>query len=191
MFTGHNAAWVSGKYLLILTNSYRGKPSKLEDDRFTELATQLKSVSADELLSSLPEDYLLPSKLAAATSEILADVPLPPGYSSETVLANLQASTHEMLAQRLITRAECGWIGRWVTARKHGHKAEMKRIANTLAPYKSWKYSRVTVDASGGKSWVGAGWIEALKKGGRMNFGGGDVRDIGKIYFDWMACEKI
>lgn len=190
-FTGHSAIWVSGKHVLILSNSYRGLPNKLEKDRFTNLAAQLKAVSADELLASLPKNYLLPSQLSGAASEILADVPLPPGYTTETVLKNLRSSTHETLAVRLITRAECGWIRNWVAARKLGDKSEMKRISNTLAPYKSWKYSRFTLDPTGAKSWVGAGWIEALKKGGRMDFGRGDVRDIGPIYYDWMGCAML
>jgi hypothetical protein len=192
IFTGHNAIWVSGKYVLVFSRGYRGAPSKLEDDRFAKLLAQLKTVSTDQLLSSLPKGYIVPSKLPGAVSEILADVPLPPGYSSEPVLTNLQSVSHDMLAQRLIIRVECGWIDLWVAARKHGDKAEMDRIANTLAPYRTWRYSRVAAGEKGETSFVlGDGWVEALKHRGRMDFGRGDVRDIGKIYRDWMGCDMF
>jgi hypothetical protein len=189
LWTGNTALWVAGKYVLTIQNQYRGAPSKLEDDRFAKLLSQLKTVSADALLAGLPKDYLLPSKLPAAATEILADVPLPPGFSSEPVLTNLESATHEVLAERLIIRAECGWIKGWVAARKHGDKHEMDRIANTLAPYRSWRYARWSGGPKGQTSYVGAGWVEALKHGGRMNFGYGDMRDIAKIYRSWMGCD--
>ncbi|MGH2958601.1 MAG: hypothetical protein ACRDKE_03280, partial [Solirubrobacterales bacterium] len=164
MFTGHNALWVSGKYLLILSHQYRGKPSKSEDERFAKLLTRVESVSTDELLKSLPKNYIVPSKLPAAANEILADVPLPAGFSAEPVLTNLQSSTHENLALRLITQAECGWVRDWVSARKHGDKSEMNRIANVVAPYRTWRFSGIVFGPGKGKSYIGDGYMEALKR---------------------------
>jgi hypothetical protein len=190
MWTGHNAMWIAGKYLLTLSDEYHGHPSKVEDDRFIRMASRLKSVSTDQLLSNLPKDYLLPSKIPGAATEILADVPLPAGYSTESVLTNLQSSSHTGLAQRLITNVQCAWVSNWVAARKHGDAAEMKRIGKAVAGYRSWKYARLKLVPENVKITIGIGFMDSLSRGGRVIFKGYPTQDIGKIQArDDMGCK--
>jgi hypothetical protein len=188
IFTGHAAVWVSGGQVLTFHRGYRGAPSKLEDARFAKLLAQLKTVSSDAFLTSLPKGYLVPSKLPGAATEILADVPQPAGYSAQPVLTNLKSSTHETLAERLIVGVQCAWVHDWVAARKAGDKTEMKKIAQTVAPYRTWRYAPTLVGPKG-KTYFGEGYMESLKHGGRMDFGRGDVRDIGKIYRSYLGCD--
>jgi hypothetical protein len=106
----------------------------------------------------------------------------------------LQGSGQHVLAERLINNVQCGWIHDWVAAREQGNKAEMTRISNVLAPYKTWKYAERLLPPGSKfkkKVYVGEGYIEALKHGGRMHFGPGDTRDIGKIYKSWLGCELL
>jgi hypothetical protein len=182
--------WLAGKYLLTLGSEYHGHPSKLEDDRFIQMASQLKSVSADELLSSLPKDYLLPSKIPGAATEILADVPIPSGYSSESVLTNLQSSSRSDLAQRLITSVQCTYVSNWLAARKVGDAASMKKIGKTVAGYRTWKYARLKLKEEKVTITIGEGFMESLSRGGRVIFKGYPTQDIGKIQKrDDMGCK--
>ncbi|MGH2905350.1 MAG: hypothetical protein ACRDKI_01110 [Solirubrobacterales bacterium] len=187
-YTSFSALWRTKQHGMRFETSLAGHVSKAQVARFAALLKQVRPVTSEQWLSALPASYLLPGEIPDATQEIMADVPTPTGFTTASVMHNVDASSKGALALRLIMGTECAWIGDWLDARKQSDKATMRYIVAQLAGYKTWKYNKPRKLPNAELSYYGSVYIEALSNGGTMVFGRNISRDVSKDYRAALGC---
>jgi hypothetical protein len=116
---------------------FRDDATTLED--FTALLASLRVASVDEWLGAMPESVVRPDARAAAVQEMLAGIPIPPGFD----LAGLRAGDglvrdRYQLGARVSGAVACAWIGRWVAARESGDAAGAEAAVAAMATAREW-----------------------------------------------------
>ena len=139
----HVAMWRQGGSSL----EFRDDDTTLE--AFTALLASLRVASVDQWLGAMPESVVRPDARAAAVEEMLAGIPIPPGFD----LAALRAGDglvrdRYQLGARVSGAVACAWIGKWVAAREAGDTAGVQAAVAAMATAREWPVLR-EMDAEG------------------------------------------
>lgn len=89
-------------------------------------------------LRSLPQEVVTPQRADAAAAEVLAGVPLPPGYS-DGFPARLGVNERYRFAAQLTGLAGCRWVQEWQRAKAAGDQAAVIRAADALCSSHNWQ----------------------------------------------------
>jgi hypothetical protein len=98
----------------------------------------IKHVDVDTWLAALPPEIVTPGKTAEIVDEILADVPLPPGFD-KTALTDLGVNSRYHVGAAVIDGVVCGWLDDWLRADDVGDVAGQRKAVGALRSAHSWK----------------------------------------------------
>jgi hypothetical protein len=96
-------------------------------------------------LAALPPEIVTPDRVAQRAAEVLADIPLPPGFDTAT-FADGGASDPYQFGALVTGRVGCAWIDEWQRAKKAGDEAAVRRAADALRGSHQWKVLNEMVD---------------------------------------------
>ncbi|GAB3821283.1 hypothetical protein [Kribbella italica] len=121
-----------GRYLLEI----RGDVGSVA--AYRSLVAKLKTVDTDTWLGAMPDTIVKQSDAPRVIDEMLADVPVLPGFDRTPFLKVLVLSRYQFGAK--VTEAvACGWFEQWAVAKKAGDKAKMKQATEAIQGSRNWK----------------------------------------------------
>ncbi|MFG1922822.1 hypothetical protein [Cryptosporangium sp. NPDC048952] len=115
--------------------------------RFDEVVSHVVQVDVQQWLAALPPEIVTPDRIRERADEVLAGVPLPPGFDKAS-LADLGTNDAYQFGAQVAGRVGCGWIAEWERATKAGDAAAVKRAAAALRSSHGWKFLK-DMDAEG------------------------------------------
>jgi hypothetical protein len=106
--------------------------------RFDQLLDRVVRVGPEAFLASLPPEVVTPGRARQVATEILAGVPLPPGFDIDDVEVGGANSPYQFDA-RVITKVSCQWLAEWKRADEAGDTAASETAAAALRGATGWK----------------------------------------------------
>jgi hypothetical protein len=157
-------------------------------EAFTALLGSLRVASVDEWLGAMPESVIRPDAHAAAVEEMLAGIPIPPGFD----LAALHAGDglvrdRYQLGARVSGAVACAWIGRWVAAREAGDAAGVRASVDAMATAPQWPILN-EMNAEG--DYPEVLWELAAAMPGDGTVSGGKPMTIAASYESALGCPR-
>lgn len=107
-------------------------------DGFTELLGRVKRVDAAAFLAAMPPEVVTPGKVRTRVREVLADVPIPPGFDVAAVRVD-GANDPYQFGAAVTGRVTCAWIVEHIRADKAGDEAATERAAAALRSSTRWR----------------------------------------------------
>ncbi len=126
------AVWQEGDYMV----EARGLAPNAEEFRATLAA--LDEVDVDTWLSAMPASVIQPALQAEAVDEMLAGIPLPPGFDRTTIATSSAVRDRYQLGAQVAGAVACSWIDRWVAARRAGDEVGEREAVEAMATASSW-----------------------------------------------------
>jgi hypothetical protein len=126
------AVWLQGDY----TVEARGLAP--DADAFRATLASLHEVGVDTWLSAMPESVVVPARQAEVINEMLAGIPLPPGFDSTAIRATDAVRDRYQLGAQVSGAVACTWIERWVAARRAGDEAGEREAVDAMATAPTW-----------------------------------------------------
>jgi hypothetical protein len=144
---------------------------------FEEAVASITLVDVDTWLSALPDDAVLPADRVDTVDEMLADIPLPPGFDRASV-DNGGTSQRYQLAAQVTKAVSCAWFDRWKDATASGDTAGASDAVDAMATSPDWTALTEIADEGG---WSDAVWelADAMADGGTIDNGAGPVPAAG------------
>lgn len=154
------AMWIDGRF----TVEVDGVTS--DQATFADVLRRMHSVDVNAWLSAMPASVVKPLDQAAAISELLRGVPLPPtGWHANGPSGSGDVQDHYQLAASVYGGVTCSWIDEWLLARQAGDAARAQRAAAALESSHRWT-GLVAMRHEGG--YAGAVWEYADVIGGKL-----------------------
>ena len=126
------AVWVAGEYMV----EARGLAPDAEAFRSTLAA--LDEVDIDTWLSAMPASVVEPAVQAQTVDEMLAGIPLPPGFDRTKIATSSAVRDRYQLGAQVAGAVACAWIDRWVAAERAGNQAGARAAVDAMATSTSW-----------------------------------------------------
>ncbi|WBB78256.1 hypothetical protein O7606_18710 [Micromonospora sp. WMMD882] len=108
---------------------------------FDKVLASVVRVDARSWLAALPPHVVTPETVDERAAEILADVPLPPGFDPGKLTMPGANDTYQFGVE-VIGRVGCGWIAEWLRAKEAGDDAAARRAVDALNGSRKWKVLR-------------------------------------------------
>ncbi|KRC64919.1 hypothetical protein ASE12_09185 [Aeromicrobium sp. Root236] len=115
-----------------------GGPGFTSTAEVLKLFGSLEHVTVNSWLAALPVEIVTPGKIAKVADEILADVPLPPGFD-KAGLAKLGVNDRYQFSAETVSLVVCGWLDVWQRADAKGDTATAQRVVAALSTARDWK----------------------------------------------------
>ncbi|MFC8299037.1 hypothetical protein [Micromonospora orduensis] len=112
--------------------------SRGEFDRV--LATVVR-VDVRTWLGALPAEIVTPDRVRERAGEVLAGVPLPPGFDV-AALEKVGVNDSYQFGAAVTSLVGCGWIAEWQRARAGGDEAAVRRAVDALRGSHGWRVLR-------------------------------------------------
>jgi hypothetical protein len=132
---------------------------------FERLAGSLKRVSVDAWLSAMPASVVKAANRPAAVHEMLADIPLPPGFDAAGLERDAVLKDRYQLGAQVTGAVACAWIDRWDAARRRGDDATAKQAIAAMQTAHGWKILE-QMKADGAWTEVLLGYADAMRGDG-------------------------
>jgi hypothetical protein len=126
------AVWLEGDYMV----EARGLAPNAEEFRATLAA--LEEVDVDTWLTAMPASVIQPAMQAEVVNEMLAGIPLPPGFDRTTIVTSSAVRDRYQLGVQVAGAVACSWIDRWVTAHRVGDEDGAREAVEAMATTSSW-----------------------------------------------------
>jgi hypothetical protein len=126
------AVWLRGDY----TVEARGLAPDAEAFRAT--LASLDEVDVDTWLSAMPASVVQPAMQADVIEEMLAGMPLPPGFDSTAIPITEAVRDRYQLGAQVAGAVACAWIDRWIAARDAGDDAGAREAVDAMATSPTW-----------------------------------------------------
>ena len=104
---------------------------------FERLLGSLVRVDVDTWLSAMPDSVIGPDGRAAAVQEMLADIPLPPGFDP-TSLESGELKDRYQLGAEVTGAVACAWVEQWATGKERGDNAAVDEAVAAMATSHDW-----------------------------------------------------
>lgn len=131
--TDYVALWVQGPH------SVQARGEFPDVAGFRGVLDHLVEVDVDTWLRALPATVVRPEARGAMVDEMLADVPLPPGFDPSGVKAGDAVSGRYNLGADATGAVTCEWISQWLDATERGDTAVAQRAAEAMGTSHRWK----------------------------------------------------
>ena len=105
---------------------------------FEALLPKVKQVDARTWIAALPPETVTPDRATRTARQILADVPLPPGFDVNAQ-TDLGVNDRYQFGAQVISRVGCGWINEGIRADKVDDRAAYKRAVEALSSSHRWQ----------------------------------------------------
>lgn len=121
---------------------------------FDQVLTKVERVGVPTWQASLPKTVVTPDRAAAVAKEMLADVPLPPGFE-KSALTKLGTNDRYQFAAEITGKVGCGWIREFRRATDANETAARQRASEAMGGSRQWAILR-EINAAGG--WSSSFW---------------------------------
>ena len=108
---------------------------------FARVLANVVRADARTWLGALPPEIVTSERALARAAEVLADVPLPPGFDV-AALVDVGINDPYQFGAAVTSRVGCGWIAEWQRARSSGDEAGVRRAADALRSSHGWRVLR-------------------------------------------------
>ena len=132
-------------------------------EAFERLLGSLKRVSVDAWLSAMPASVVKSANRPAVVREMLADMPLPPGFSATKLERGAILSDRYQLGAQVSGAVACAWFHRWAAARKRGDEATVDESIAAMRTATDWKILD-EMKAEGAWTEVLLGYVDAMPR---------------------------
>jgi hypothetical protein len=105
---------------------------------FDRVLADVERVDVRTWLAAMPPEIVTPGRVDAAAAEVLADIPLPPGFDPGT-LENAGTNDPYQFGALVTGRVGCAWIAEWLRAKQAGDEAALRRAAEALRSSRDWR----------------------------------------------------
>ncbi len=183
-FNDYTALWRGGGYTMEFRTSY---PPRLSLAEYRSLLHALTAVGVDDWLSAMPASVVLPTDTARTVEAMLAGVPLPPGLDTEALARDATVRDRYQLGARVAGAVACGWIERWVAARKAGDPAAAAAAAEAMQTSNGWPVLR-EMEAQGAYPEVLQDFASAIERGTAVP--AGKPTNVEDHYREALGCER-
>jgi hypothetical protein len=158
--TDFTAIWPEGSRVL----EFRAVTADLA--AFEQLLGSLKRVDVDTWLSALPASVVKSANRAVVVTQMLADIPVPPGFDAASLESEPTVSDRYQLGAKVTGAVACEWIARWDAARKRGDTAAARAALDAMQTSHRWK---VLDEMRKDGAWpeVLVGYADAMRGDGR------------------------
>jgi hypothetical protein len=126
---------------------------------FDQVLTKVEWVGVSIWQASLPKTVVTPDRAAAVSKDMLADVPLPPGFD-KAALTKLGTNDRYQFAAQITGRVGCGWIREFRRATAAKDTAGRQRASEAMGGSRRWAILN-EINAGGG--WSSSFWELADK----------------------------
>lgn len=174
------AVWLRGDY----TVEARGVAP--DADAFRAILASLHEVDVDTWLSAMPESVVKPASQAEVVNEMLADIPLPPGFDSATIPTTDAVRDRYQLGAQVASTVACAWIDRWVAAHRAGDETGAREAADAMATSRTWAVL-IEMDDEGAYSEVLWEYAAAMATNASVS-GGNQGVTIEESYASALGC---
>jgi hypothetical protein len=104
---------------------------------FLDVLGKLKQVDVDTWLGAMPASVVKPGDETRVADEMLADIPLPPGFDKR-LLPSGGTNDYYQYGAAVTGKVVCSWIEEYRVARGAGDPVAMKRATDALAGTHDW-----------------------------------------------------
>ncbi|HTE59563.1 MAG TPA: hypothetical protein VK631_04385 [Solirubrobacteraceae bacterium] len=111
-------------------------------DDFAGVLRRLEQVDARAWLRALPASAVTPSEQRDAVDEMLAGLPLPPGFDAGSLRGGAATRDRYQLGAKAAGAVACGWLATWAEAKAAGDDAGVRRAVVALASSRDWAILR-------------------------------------------------
>lgn len=185
----YTALWRDGDYTLeFSTGAIARGGAPLSAERFAQLVRGLRVVPTRAWTRMLPPTTVLPGdgERIAVARAMVADVALPPGFDVERVAGRGGVRDRYQLGAQVLGAAACGWLERWVAARRAGDDAARRAAVAALAGSRGWAALH-EMDAEGGYPEVLWEYADAVAGSGQVP-GGRPRMSVARTYRAALGC---
>lgn len=131
-------------------------------DEFRVTAATLSAVDEATWLAAMPDSVVTRDERAAVVAEMLADIPLPPGFDVDALTAaGFGISDRYQLGAEVTGAVACAWIAQWRDAREAGDRQAEVEAVDAMATAHDWEILR-EMTADGAWSLVLWGYADAI-----------------------------
>ncbi|GAB3243789.1 hypothetical protein [Kineosporia babensis] len=106
-------------------------------EQFYAAIADLKQVSEEEFMASLPDSHVLPDDKAATIQELLADVKVPDGFKAVSVPKEGPIRL-SVLADDVVLDVGCAWADVYLKAQKNQDAAGVARAVEAMQGSRDW-----------------------------------------------------
>jgi hypothetical protein len=169
----YTGVWRSGELTV------QARADAASPDEFAGILGGLERVGARAWLSALPASAVSPSEQRDAVDEMLAGLPLPPGFDTGSLRDGAATRDRYQLGAKVAGAVACGWLGSWAEAKAAGDDAGVRRAVVALASSRDWAILR-EMDAEGDYPEVVWQYADAVAGDGTVM--GGKVLSVEESY---------
>lgn len=157
-------------------------------DAFLDVARALETVDVDTWLSAMPATAVRAENRAAAVQQMLADIPVPAGFDTESLTDGETVSDRYQLGADVTARVACAWIEQWVDATASGDAAAATQAVDAMATSHDWA---VLGEMQTGGAWAQSIWelADAIATDGTIDAGLPDI-PVADSYDDTLGCTR-
>lgn len=167
------AIWRDGAHTFELV----GAPFESVDE-FRLTAATLGAVDEATWLAAMPASVIPRAERAAVATEMLADIPLPPGLDVDALTAaGFGISDRYQMGAEVTGAVSCAWIARWADARRTGDRGAEAEAVAAMATSHDWAILQ-EMDADGAWSLVLWGYADAMAGDGTADDPGSPPVDV-------------
>jgi hypothetical protein len=106
---------------------------------YTRVLDALIPVSSSEWLAAMPANVVVPSDVDAVAAEMMADMPLPPGFdAAEAVGYDLTGDRYDVGVQ-VSGAVMCAWLVRWDEGNRTGNVSMVDSAAAAMQTSREWE----------------------------------------------------
>jgi len=127
-----SAVWERGGYAIRIS----GAAKDMGD--FKSTLNSFHEVDVDTWLSAMPASVVKPVSRADVVKQMLADVPLPPGFNIAKFRTSDTVRNRYQLGAEVSSAVSCSWIGQWLSAQRAGDDARARQAMNAMATSRNW-----------------------------------------------------
>jgi len=102
-------------------------------DEFSDALRSLRLATLRAWLAAVPEETVVLDERPQTVEQMLADVPLPPGFDAAPLMEGELVKDRYQLGATVISAVSCGWIDVWASARRARDRAGVARAAEAMA----------------------------------------------------------
>lgn len=157
--THFTAIWPDGERAL----EFRATTTDLA--QFEKLLAALRRVDVDTWLSAMPASVVKAASRGAVVREMLAGIPLPPGFDAAALERGPSVSDRYQVAANVTGRVACAWFDRWAAARRRGDAATERAAVEAMQTVRGWKVL-AEIEREGGWSRVLWAYADAMRGDG-------------------------
>jgi hypothetical protein len=155
------------------------------EDAFFDAVEALRVVGDDDWEAALPHSSVAPRERPAEVDRMLGDIPQPPGFDAAGLRRSDVAVDRYQLGAKVAGAVACGWIERWVQARRTGDKAAEREAVEAMNTSRNWTVL-AEMNADGDYPEVLWRYADALASGGTIM--GGRPMSVEESARDGLGC---